>query len=247
MATVDMKKIASGGLARCMRPLLDTLGWKGGKRVFLNAMPYDCHNFDIHDMMNTMANLGFKVKSSLGDLHNLDVRMLPCLFVDQDSQAYVLGSREKKGFFCFQGESGRFVTLGLEKKSGRFYFFESMAASANNPEKEQKEWFSAFFTRFKKYFFIAFFLCLLLTFTALAAPFIVMGIYSQINTAESLDGFWIIGVGIFGILFVDLLFRLLRNRILGFLGARMGYLVSTQVFKRILSFSPSATENASVG
>jgi len=74
-----------------------------------------------------------------------------------------------------------------------------------------------------------------------------MGIYSQISTAESIDSFWIIGLGIAGILLVDFFLRIFRHRLLSYLGARMGFLVSTQVFKRILSFKPSATENASIG
>lgn len=237
----------SGGLGRCMLPVLDALGWKGGKRTFLNALPYDYRNFDVHDMMNTMANLGFRVKWTSGKLSKLDTRLLPCLFIDNNEQAWVLLSYEKNGFFCFNGESSNFEALDPEHKAGKFYFFKNLSDSSRNPEKEQSEWFSTFFTRFKKPLIISLFLSLLLTLTALAAPFIVMGIYSQINSAESLSGFWLIGAGIFAILVIDLLFRLIRHWILGFLGARMGFLVSTQVFKRILSFSPSATENASVG
>ncbi len=247
MDTDYKKERISGSLGRCMLPLLDTLGWKGGKRTFLNALPYDYRDFDIHDMMNTMANLDFKVNTSRGTLNRLDIRLLPCLFVDSNQNPHVLISREEKGLFCFEGASSSFQSLPLPGKSGDFYFFDHLDDTVKNPEREQSNWFSNFFTRFRKPIFMAFFISLLLTFTALASPFIVMGIYTQINTAETLDGFWIIGAGILGILLVDLSFRLFRHRILSFLGARMGYLVSTQVFKRILSFSPSATENASVG
>jgi len=230
-----------------MLPVLDALGWKGGKRAFLNALPYDFRDFDTHDMMNTMANLGFRVKPASGKLNKLDTRLLPCLFIDRKNQAYVLLSLENDGYFCYSGETGNFEILDLGWKTGEFYFFEDLSESSRNPEKEQKDWFSIFFTRFRKPLVVSLVLSFLLALTALAAPFIVMGIYSQINSAESMTGFWIIGAGILGILMVDLFFRLIRHWILGFLGARMGFLVSTQVFKRILSFNPSATENASVG
>ncbi len=48
-------------------------------------------------------------------------------------------------------------------------------------------------------------------------------------------------------LLCDLLFRVFRSKIITFHGARISYLVTTQVFKRILFLSPSSTENASIG
>ncbi|MCK5098537.1 MAG: hypothetical protein KAR45_10575, partial [Desulfobacteraceae bacterium] len=241
------KTRVSGSLGRCIFPLLDTLEWQGGKRTFLNALPYDYRDFNTHDMMNTMASLGFKVNYSKGSLKKLDPRLLPCLYVNKKNNPYVLINQEKGGYFCFEGASSSFITIKINSEPGTFYFFQNLAESVKNPEKAQQEWFSTFIARFQKPIIMAILLSLLLTFTALMSPLIVMGIYKQISTAESLNSFWIIGAGILGILIVDLSFRIYRHRILSHLGARMGYLVSTQVFKRILSFSPSATENASVG
>lgn len=247
MSVLGKKQRVSGSLGRCILPLLDALGWKGGKRTFLNALPYDYRDFNIHDMMNTMASLGFKVNSSKGSFSKLDTRLVPCLCVNKKNEPYVLLNYEKKEFLCFEGASSSFKTIKINSSASTFYFFDNMTKSAINPENPQREWFLKFITRFQKPVLMAFMLSLLLTFTALMSPLIVMGIYKQINIAESLSGFWIIGAGIFGILVVDLLLRVFRNRILTYLGARMGYLVSTQVFKRILSFSPTSTENASVG
>lgn len=237
----------SGGLGRCMLPLLDALGWQGGKRLFLNALPHDYSNFSVDDMMNTLATLGFRVNSSEGKLAGLDSRLMPCLYVNRHKEPFVLLSREKRHYFTFEGESSSFVKLPVDEDLGTFYFFETMQVSEVNPEKSSNDWFAFFLTRFRTPFSLAFLFSLILTFTALMSPLIVMGIYSQINSAESLSGFWLIGAGILGILVIDLLFRVFRFKVLSFLGARMGYLVSTQVFRRILFFSPSATENASIG
>lgn len=237
----------SGSLGRCILPLLDALGWKGGKRTFLNALPYDYRDFSVHDMMNTMANLGFKVNSSKGSLTQLDTRLLPCLFMDGNNDAHVLINYDGKEFLSFDGGSSSFSTLSVGQKTGKFYFFEELALMATSPDKQQQGWFGTFVTRFRKQIAISLVLSFILTCTALMSPLIVMGIYKKINTAESVTGFWIVGVGIVGILVIDLLFRLFRQRTLLHLGARMGYLVSTQVFKRILSFTPAVVENASVG
>ncbi len=237
----------SGSLGRCMLPLLDALGWKGGKRSFLYALPYDYRQFNVHDMTNTMASLRYKVNTTSGRLDELDIRQLPCLFIDKHEKSYILVSCEEHCFFCFDGSTSTFVHLDINSDRGDFYFFENMAGAAVNPEKPQQEWFSTFITRFSRSIAISLLFSFILALTAVVSPLIVMGIYTQINTAESVDGFWIIGVGIAGILVVDLLLRIFRHRILSFCGARVGYLVSTQVFKRILSFKPSATENASIG
>lgn len=237
----------SGSLGRCLLPLLDALGWKGGKRSFLYALPYDYRQFSVDDMMNTMANLRFKVNSSKGSLNQLDTRQLPCLFIDKAKKSFVLINNEDDRYFCFDGHSSSFTHLTVSNSSGTFYFFESLVTSATDPEKPQRDWFTAFISRFSTNLSITFILSFFLSITALLSPIIVMAIYSQINTAESIDGFWIIGLGIAGILVVDFLLRLFRHRMLSYLGARMGFLVSTQVFKRILSFKPSATENASIG
>ena len=247
MPNTHAEERVSGGLGRCMLPMLDALGWKGDKRAFLNALPYDYRDFTVHDMMNTMANLGFKVDHASGSLNLLDTRLLPCLFINKKDKSYVLASLEENGYFGFHGESSRFELLSIQGEYGDFFFFKNLILSEANPEKEQKEWFSHFFTRFRRPIFTAIFLSLILTLIALAAPFIVMGIYSQINASESMNGFWLIGTGIVGILLVELLLRFFRHRILAYLGARMSYLVANQVFKRILSFNPSATENAPVG
>ncbi|BHH85244.1 peptidase domain-containing ABC transporter [Desulforhopalus sp. 52FAK] len=237
----------SGSLGRCILPLLDALGWKGGKRSFLYALPYDYRQFSVDDMMNTMANLRFKVNSAKGSLHWLDTRQLPCLFIDREKRAFVLINNEDDRFFCFDGDSSNFTHLNISSNSGTFYFFENLVTSATDPEKPQREWFTAFIARFTKNLSLTFLLSFFLSLTALLSPLIVMGIYSQISTAESIDGFWIIGLGIATILLVDFILRIFRHRLLSHLGARMGFLVSTQVFKRILSFKPSATENASIG
>ena len=247
MKDTHAEERVSGGLGRCMLPMLDALGWKGDRRAFLNALPYDYREFTVHDMMNTMANLGFSVHHASGSLNRLDTRLLPCLFINKSNKAFVLASLEEDGYFGFHGDSSRFERLSIQGESGDFFFFKTLFLSESNPEKEQKEWFSKFFTRFRGPILTAVFLSLILTLTALAAPFIVMGIYAQINASESMNGFWLIGTGIVGILLVELLFRFLRHRILTYLGARMSFLVANQVFKRILSFNPSATENAPVG
>ncbi len=127
------------------------------------------------------------------------------------------------------------------------YFFEDINLALTHIETPQKGWFLAFITRFKKQLSYVVFLSFILTITALISPLIVMGIYSKINTADAVTNFEIIGLGIFIFLIIDLLFRFLRNRITSFIGARISYLLSTQVFKRVLSLSPSYTENASVG
>lgn len=237
----------SGGLGRCMLPLLDALGWQGGKRLFLNALPYDYSNFSVEDMMNTLATLGFRVNCSTGHLSALDSRLMPCLYINRNKNPFVLLSRENNRIFTFEGERSDFTNISVDEAGGTFYFFEPMSIADVNPEKTSKDWFILFLTRFRTPFLLSFLYSLILTFTALMSPLIVMGIYSQINSAESLSGFWLIGSGIFGILLVDLLFRVFRFKVLSFIGSRMGYLVSTQVFRRILSFSPSATENASIG
>lgn len=247
MSKVIKEERVSGGLGRCILPMLDALGWKGGQRTFLNALPYDYRNFSTDDMMNTMANLGYRVSSSGGTLDNLDERLLPCLFIDAEDNAHVLLNTEKEGYFSYKGDPGEFIIIEPGKREGKFYFFKNLAESSRNPEREQSNWFSTFIVRFRKPLLTALFISLLVTLSALAMPFVVMGIYSQINTADSLTGFWIIGAGILFLLLMDLAMRLFRDWILGFIGSRMGFLVSTQVFKRILSFSPSATENAPVG
>ncbi len=116
MEQSNKKMRVSGGLGRCMLPLLDALGWKGGKRIFLNALPYDYSDFSISDMMNTMANLGFKVNSSIGTLTQLDARLLPCLCLTKKHESYILINRVDDEYLCFKGDTSEFVKIKANDK-----------------------------------------------------------------------------------------------------------------------------------
>ncbi|WP_272699468.1 peptidase domain-containing ABC transporter [Desulfovibrio sp. Fe33] len=247
MSVSVKRERAAGKLGRVIFPLLDALGWKGDKRMFLNAMPYDLNRLELDDLVNTIASLGFKVNKTSGTLRGLDGRMLPCLYLDRNQNPLVLLNFENGRFLGYDSWAAQFKEIQPNSEKGTFFFFEAMEDSISNLENPQQHWFSNIMTRFKGIGAVALFISFLLTFTTLMVPFIVMGIYSQIDTAESLTGFWGIGIGVLGLLLVDFFFRLFRYRIVTFLGARLDYLISTQVFRRILYFSPTSTENAPIG
>lgn len=239
MSTPMKRERVSGKLGRVIFPILDALGWEGDKRQFLNALPYDLNRFDLDDLVNTIASLGYAVNKTSGSLKELDARMLPCLYLDRDRNPLMLLNFEDGRFLCYDSWISQFKKIEPNSAKGTFFFFENLGDSLSNLENPQQHWFSTFVTRFKGSGAVALFLSFLLTFTTLLMPFIVLGIYSQIDTAESMTGFWGIGIGVLGLLLIDLLFRLFRHRIVTFLGARMEYLITTQVFRRILDFSPT--------
>ena len=73
-----------------LRPLLKILGWIGNERDIVESLPYYSKIHSVISFCQVMEYLGYDHYSLHENLSNLDPRLLPCLFVKDDDNIFIL-------------------------------------------------------------------------------------------------------------------------------------------------------------
>jgi ATP-binding cassette subfamily C protein/ATP-binding cassette subfamily C protein LapB len=67
--------------ARCLKPLLSALGWRGQAQHLVEILPHCAGDIDLQDLRNILANASFQSRPVKMRMIELDARLMPCLFV----------------------------------------------------------------------------------------------------------------------------------------------------------------------
>ena len=70
---------------RCLKPLLDALGWRGEERHLLESLPHFDNVEDIDSLRSVLARLNYETTARRARLCDLTEDILPCLFRPQGS------------------------------------------------------------------------------------------------------------------------------------------------------------------
>ncbi|HTH17632.1 MAG TPA: ABC transporter transmembrane domain-containing protein, partial [Magnetospirillum sp.] len=234
---------AASDLAACLLPLLKSLGWKGDPRNVAEALPHFANDLDLTGLRNVMANLNYSSRPVRVRVEEIDPRLLPCLFLPDQSNALVIKSNRDGEIEIFDsavGESRQLEDNGLR---GTAYFFTPVV----DPGPSRTGWFRTVLDRFRPLFWQAFFVTLFLNLMSLGAPLFVMNVYDKVIGTGSIPTLaaFCIGVGI--ALAFDTVLRAIRARILAFIGARLDNIMGNNIFQHILSLPPGFTERATIG
>lgn len=233
-------------LARCLMPMLQTLGWKGSARELTEALPQTVHSLDVTGYCSVMANLGFQPHQIAGRLDRLDTRLTPCLFVPAAAPALVVKGRMPDGrMLCFdagtQGESA----LTADAVAGVFFLFSPLDTLAQGTAAPGR-FFGSLVLRFQSHIILMLLLAACSTMIALAPPLFVMSIYDQVLPNGDLAILGYLFVGVCTLLALDFQLRKLKGRVMAFVAGRAEFIVGISIFNRILGLPASATENVSV-
>jgi ATP-binding cassette subfamily C protein/ATP-binding cassette subfamily C protein LapB len=234
-------------LRRCLVPLLDAVGWRGDHGDLAVAMPDQPEAMDLADLVNTMAQLKYEGHSASVDLARLDARALPCLFLGAGEAPRVLVHGAGGGFLAYDGARGAYLQVPRRRARGTAMFFRPVSGEALALLDTQPDWFARVLGRFRSLLLWAMLLSLVLSLLALASPTLVSWIYGQMTVAGSAItyAFWGCGVALF--LLATTGVQLLRAKMMGYTGARLGHLVGSEVMRRLLYLPPSYTETAPLG
>ncbi len=231
--------------ARCLVPLLDVLGWKGGRQILFEALPPDANDMTLVELLNTLAHLKFESKSSYVDLRRMDPRSLPCLLVTDSETALCVIKSDGESLLVYEGESGTYTQIEPNLK-GTGYFFRAMHPTQTSLLMRQPDWFAKALSRFWPVFGYCILISFILSVFAFATPLFVMTIYSQLNSSDSASVIALLGIGVAIFIIADAGFRLLRARLLSYTSVRLGNIVGNEVFRRIVFLPPVYTETASI-
>lgn len=230
-------------LSTCLPILLEEIGFKGSVRDVSEALPYFEKSLTLDEFNNTIARLGYRAEERRGRLDQIDARLLPCLFVPDGDQAFVVSGRSGKSYIV-DGQSERSIDqLPLGSQSGTIYRYQLETASENR----SKDWVHSVFYRFSKFYPNLVFIGLLNGLLALASSLFLIIVYGSIIPSNSITFLIEMFIGVAIAILIGFAALRLKATILRYISGRFDYLMSTSILERVFMMPPPYTERASIG
>ncbi|WP_141733218.1 peptidase domain-containing ABC transporter [Oligoflexus tunisiensis] len=225
--------------------ILDGLRWRGNRSFLEKFIRGDKYQMTLHDLLQTLAALRFAPMRDRLALKDLTQDELPCIVMHRMRPLLLVQLHEKslEGFDILGEQKVELKRSGAVHETIRFKRLEKDEVSLHD---SQSDWFTRMVSRFRAYGYYVFSLSFLINLLNIVAPFIIIIVFNQIEAAKSLENLLNIlyGLGLY-ISFLTVI-RLTRSQVLNYLSSRVGYLIGSQVMRRILYLPPSYTEVASV-
>ena len=232
--------------AACLMPLLTALGWQGDPRLIVEALPHFAADLDIDGLRNVLSELSYATRPEDKRIDQIDPRLLPCLHVDRRGVPRVILERDEQRVRVFDGEERKEITAERMPVSGTAYVIELVDATQDDRTPRQP-FLAMLAGRFSG---IALQLGMITLFTnllALGFPLFSLVIYDVVigGDARSMIPYLLVGIAL--TFAFDLALRMLRGRLLAFMGARVERLVAIAALKHLLRLPVGYTEAAPLG
>jgi ATP-binding cassette subfamily C protein/ATP-binding cassette subfamily C protein LapB len=239
---------AATDLAVCLMPLLEALNWRGNPRDIAEAMPHYAEELDLVGLRNTLANLNFHTEPLALPLERIDPRLMPCLFLPERGGATVVLGRDQAGVLIFDGRAGEVRTAADPSLSGTAYFITRIEPDLGAPAAPAaRPWFREVTHRFRRIVTQTLAMSLLLNLLALTIPIFTMVVYDKVIGAGSHSTLIYLAMGMALVLGFDMIFRVVRARMLAYVGARLDMIVGAGSFNHLLHLPTAQTEGATIG
>lgn len=234
-------------LSNCLMKLLHALNWRGDRRHIAEALPHFTNQLDVTSFRNIMGTLHYQSRPVKLRLMSIDTRLFPCLFLPEDGDAMVLLGYEKGGLRIFDGGLNEERLQPRSNIRGTAYFFSPVDADEIQLAQSKVGWFRAVSERFRALVYQTLGITFVLNILALVTPLFVMAVYDKVVATGSLPtlAFFAFGVGV--AIGCDVILRMIRSKIMAFIGARLDNIVGIAIFHKILFLPPTFTERATIG
>ena len=241
--------------ANSLAMLLVSLQWDGKAKHLFDSLPYvKGRAIDLLDIVNTMSNLGFTSHDMVININDIDERLIPCLYIPHrlDASPLVILTKEGPNISAFHARKGQIVEFSAKEDFiGKAYFFEKNNLEKIEEEKETKKaagltWFSIVFGRFRPVVHEIVLTSVFINLLALAMPFFIMSIYRTVIGSGSSATLLQLVVGVAIAMIAEGVLRMIRVRLIVWLGVRLDNIVSNTILEKFLLMKAAYTENASI-
>ena len=232
--------------AKALLPLLESLGWHNFARDLIESFPHFSDDFDIIELRNTLATLGYESQVTYCQPHRLSSEVYPCLFEDTKGNILVLLKKDRSKITYYDCITGITKTEECKFDKGECYTFTRIEHNEQHKLNANQPWSSSLLHRFKSLISHLLMMSFLINLVALSIPLSVMLIYDKVIGSRSDETLIYILSGIAIVLFVDFGLRQLRAKLLGSIAGRIDYLIGVETFKQLLYMPPIYTERSSV-
>ncbi len=235
--------------AACLMPLLEALGWEGTPRQLAEALPHYADTLDMAGLRGVLANLNYKSRAVRIPLSKLDTRLLPCLFQPDRGPAMVL-LRESAGWIkLFNGATSAPEEIDARNATGMVYVISRVEPKSDRARSQPatEDWFATVARRFRALIWQMAGITFLTSLLALVVPLFIVMIYDRVIPSRSSDTLLYLSFGVTIALAADGALRLVRARLLGFVGGRIDMILGGAAFQHILHLPVVMIERAPIG
>lgn len=232
-------------------------------RSIVDSMPYKSENFDIVDLTNAMASMGYNSRT-LEDIDpfSIDERLLPCIFIPYEfdlttGEGEILTlvkytNLEHTHLEAYSSKQKKLITLQKkDTKVGMAYFFDLYQAKDDITSQVHRNisghtWFSALLAKFYPEFVRIIVISIILAILSLAPVLFIMLTADLVIQPASLHSLWVLVSGVLIFVGADYLMRKVRCDALMWVGTRLDNLVCNAIFEQLLRLPANLVENAPV-
>jgi len=232
--------------AACLMPLLSALGWRGDPRHVVEALPHFAAYLDLDGLRNVLAELSFVSKPEPKKISDVDSRLMPCLHVDARGTPRVLLEKVEGKVRVFDGYHADERLIRGDQIGGTAYLIEIV-----DPSKEETSAPASFMATISRRFLpVAWQLALITLLTdtlTLVFPLFSMVVYDKVIGHDERGFLVYLLVGVGAAIGFDMALRIVRARLLAYVGARIERLVAVSVLRQLMRLPVGFTESAPIG
>lgn len=234
----------AGDAPSALVSLLDELNWSFSLDRFARCMPHFPMQFTLLEIRGCMAQLGFASQMRRLTLDEISQQVLPA--------AVQVGERIS---LLRENAAGRIVAIdpasGAERALERNLRLEIVSFSASTagarPAAGAGPWLASTLRRFGPDIFVLLGLTAVINVMVLVVSFAVMSIYDKVIPAGAYDTLAAIIIGVALASGFELVFRLLKSKLIGRVTGRLEYLLSTATFSKLIALPIHLMTNTPVG
>jgi ATP-binding cassette subfamily C protein/ATP-binding cassette subfamily C protein LapB len=234
-------------IAACLVPILTAMGWRGELRHLTEALPHFSTSFDEYDIVSVLANLGYETRAAPARLCDLETDLLPCLFISAESSPLVVLARQGSRLTVFDGTTGEQTERRIGPEKGTVYLVSEKPKVDSGPAGQTDKWFTFVAQSFRGVVAKTFAITCATNVLALFIPLFIMMVYDKVVAARSPVTLGYLAAGIGLVILLDCALRVIRARLLAYVGARIDVILSVAAFRQILHLPLGMTENAPIG
>jgi len=240
----DLESTRSG---RCLKPLLDTLGWRGERRHLLEALPHFEAVDDLETLRAVLARLNYDTQPHNLTLSELTERVLPCIFTIDGEALMVALEFEGERLRVFDGDSRREQWIDADDTKGTAYVISEIDIDDEHKNILKHGWMAVTVGKFKALLFQLLGITFLINMFAMAVPVYTMNVYDKVIGTRSQESLVYFFVGILIVVVADVALRFIRSRATAYLGTRCEALLGAAAFQQLLYMPINMTEKAPIG
>lgn len=232
---------AQSPLVASLLDLLGLLGWGDCRRELVEALPHYENSIELPELRTMLLSFGLATDSRTCRVGDITPECLPCLFQLQgEALPWIVLGADSEGVRYRDPLSGE-EALADPGSAGTAWLLTDIRHAASGPPEN---WFGDLLWRFRGLFKHLLAMTFFTNLVGLASPLFLMAIYDYVVGPGSTQPLLWLALGMALVLAIDFAMRVLKAHTMSLIAGRLEYLVSVEVFAKLVALPQVHTERA---